>query len=161
MRKSSKTSKLRFTGLCEGNPPVSGGLPSQKDSYAKNVSIWGCHYVQWMGYTIGRLMTLRSHSSIMWFISRWSREPVRLRHHDDVIIWSHFPRYWPFVWGIHRPPVTSHHKGQRRGSLMFSLIFAWTYGNHGDVGHLTCHWAQYDVTVMMSRPILATCSVWY
>ena len=23
--------------------------------------------------------------------------------HDDVIKWKHFPRYWPFVRGIHRP----------------------------------------------------------
>ena len=27
--------------------------------------------------------------------------------HDDVIKWKHFPRYWPFVWGIHRSPVNS------------------------------------------------------
>ena len=27
--------------------------------------------------------------------------------HDDVIKWTHFPRYWPFVWGIHRSiPLT-------------------------------------------------------
>ena len=25
--------------------------------------------------------------------------------HDDVIKWKHFPRYWPFVRGIHRSPV--------------------------------------------------------
>ena len=25
--------------------------------------------------------------------------------HDDVIIWKHFPRYWPFVRGIHRSLV--------------------------------------------------------
>ena len=31
--------------------------------------------------------------------------------HDDVIKWKHFPRYWPFVRGIHRSPVTSQHKG--------------------------------------------------
>ena len=24
--------------------------------------------------------------------------------HDDVIQWKHFPRYWPFVRGIHRSP---------------------------------------------------------
>ena len=42
--------------------------------------------------------------------------------HDDVIKWKHFPRYWPFVRGIHRSPVTSPHKGQWRGGLMFSLI---------------------------------------
>ena len=42
-------------------------------------------------------------------------------HHDDVIKWKHFPRYWPFVRGIHRSPVNSPHKGQWRGALMFSL----------------------------------------
>ena len=44
--------------------------------------------------------------------------------HDDVIKWKHFPRYWPFVRGIHRSPVNSPHKGQWRGALMFSLIYA-------------------------------------
>ena len=43
-------------------------------------------------------------------------------NHDDVIKWKHFPRYWPFVWGINRSPVKSPHKGQSRGALMFSLI---------------------------------------
>ena len=42
--------------------------------------------------------------------------------HDDVIEWKHFPCYWPFVWGIHKSPVNSPHKGQWRGALMFSLI---------------------------------------
>ena len=27
------------------------------------------------------------------------------RYNDDVINWKHFPRYWPFVRGIHRTPV--------------------------------------------------------
>ena len=30
--------------------------------------------------------------------------------HDDVMKWKHFPRYWPFVRGIHRSPVNSPHK---------------------------------------------------
>ena len=38
--RSMKTSKLRVTGVCEGNPPVTGGFPSQKASNAENVSIW-------------------------------------------------------------------------------------------------------------------------
>ena len=29
------------------------------------------------------------------------------REHDDVIKWKHFPRYWAFVWGIHRSPLNS------------------------------------------------------
>ena len=48
--------------------------------------------------------------------------------HDDVIKWKHFPRYWPFVRGIHRSPVNSPHKGQWRGALMFSLICTWING---------------------------------
>ena len=32
--------------------------------------------------------------------------------HEDVIKWKHFPRYWPFVRGIHRSPVNSTHKDQ-------------------------------------------------
>ena len=48
--------------------------------------------------------------------------------HDDVIRWKHFPRYRPFVRGIHRTQVNSLHKGQWRGALLFSLICAWTNG---------------------------------
>ena len=31
-------------------------------------------------------------------------------NHDDVIKWKTFPRYWPFVRGIHRTPVIPHTK---------------------------------------------------
>ena len=48
----------------------------------------------------------------------FSQEYV-LSSHDDVIKWKHFPRYWPFVRGIHRWPVNSPHKGQWHGALMF------------------------------------------
>ena len=42
--RSKKISKLRVTGLCEGNPPMTGGFPSQKTSTAENVSIWWRHH---------------------------------------------------------------------------------------------------------------------
>ena len=35
---------------------------------------------------------------------------------DDVIKWKYFPRYWPYVRGIHGSPVYSTYKGQCRGS---------------------------------------------
>ena len=68
--------------------------------------------------------------------------------HDDVIKWKHFPRYWPFVRGIHRTPTTN--KGQWGGALMFSLICAWTnsWVNNRKTGDLRRHHAHYDVTVM-------------
>ena len=69
----------------------------------------------------------------------------------DVIKWKHFPRYWPFVWGIHRSPVNSPHKGQWRGALMFPLICTWRnrWVNNRESGVLRCHRAYYEVTVML------------
>ena len=47
-RRSKKTSKLRFTGLCEGNSPLTREFPAQRASYAE-VSIWWRHhiYLKW------------------------------------------------------------------------------------------------------------------
>ena len=28
-----------------------------------------------------------------------------LSHDDDIMTWTHFLHYWPFVWGIHQSPV--------------------------------------------------------
>ena len=42
-RRSKKTPKLRVTGLCEGNSPVTGEFPSQRASNAENVSSWWRH----------------------------------------------------------------------------------------------------------------------
>ena len=70
--------------------------------------------------------------------------------HDDVIKWKHFPRNWPFVREIHRSPVNFPHKGQWRGALMFSLIYArindWV--NNREAGDLRRQHGHYDVIVM-------------
>ena len=70
----------------------------------------------------------------------------------DVIKWKHFPRYWPFVRGIHRSPVNSPHKGQWRRAVMFSLICAWIndWVNSCEAGDLRRHRVHYDATVMKS-----------
>ena len=44
-RRSKKTSKLRVTGVCAGNSPVTGEFPAQKASNAENISIWLRHHV--------------------------------------------------------------------------------------------------------------------
>ena len=69
--------------------------------------------------------------------------------HDDIIKWKQFPRYWPFVRGIHRWPVNSPHKGQWRRALMFYLICARINGwiNNREAGGLGRHCAHYDVIV--------------
>ena len=56
--RSKKTSKLRHTGLCEGNSLVTGKFPAKKASNADNISIWWCHQdILWMT----QKLHLRSH----------------------------------------------------------------------------------------------------
>ena len=46
---------------------------------------------------------------------------IFVTHVHDVIKWKHFPRYWPFVLGIHLSSVNFPHKGQWRGASKFSF----------------------------------------
>ena len=46
-RRSKKTSKLRITGLCEGNSPGTGEFPAQRASNAEKISNWWRHHEQW------------------------------------------------------------------------------------------------------------------
>ena len=82
--------------------------------------------------------------------SDWHGEQGDTRH-DDVLKWEHFLHYWPFVWGIHRSPLNSTHKGQWRGALMFCLICIWINGwvNNSEAGDLRCHCTHYDVIIMV------------
>ena len=45
-RRSKKTSKLRVTGLCAGNSPVTGEFTAQIASDAENASIWWRHHAK-------------------------------------------------------------------------------------------------------------------
>ena len=61
-RRSKKTSKLRVTGLCEGNSPVTGEF--LRASNAQNVSIWWHHHVlEWFS-TICKCFYVRSYHKI-------------------------------------------------------------------------------------------------
>ena len=42
--RSNKTSKLRVTGLCEGNSPVTVQFPAQRASKTSNFSLWWRHH---------------------------------------------------------------------------------------------------------------------
>ena len=84
--------------------------------------------------------------------------------HDDVIKWKYFPRYWPFLRGIHRSPVNSPHKGQWSGALMFSLICPWinAWVDNCEAGGLRRHLVHYDVTTWSSNELQTLDSwAWY
>ena len=99
-RRSKKSSRLRVTGLCEGNSPVTCELPSQGCSNVENVFIWWRYHELSMKFRF----IINSGPNIIsvpsGFLTNFSRHSsdYKERHlHDDVIKWKHFPRYWP--WG--------------------------------------------------------------
>ena len=77
-----------------------GEFPAQRTSYAENVSIWWRYHdsVWWLGFCM-----IKGVSAGIWLLhTAHSRARYLSVHHDDVIRWKHFPRYWPFVRAIHR-----------------------------------------------------------
>ena len=92
----------------------------------------------------------------LFFMLVWSYQHTTSGLHDDVIQWKHFPRYWPFLRGIHRSPVNSPHKGQWRRALMFFFICARINGwvNNREAGDLRCYRTHYDVIVMGTDTVL-------
>ena len=93
--------------------------------------------------------TVRDYFWLLVSISRMPTDEIDTVH-DDVIKRKHFPRYWPFVRGIHRFPANSPHERQWRGALMVSLICVWINGwvNNREAGDLRRYRVHYDVTVM-------------
>ena len=91
-----------------------------------------------------------SSCSIRYCVTLGSSFLEHSRSHDDVIKWRHFPRYRPFVRGMHRSSVNSPHKGQWREALIFPLILAWTnsWVNNREAGDLRHYFADYDANVM-------------
>ena len=105
-RRSKKTSKLRVTSFCADRwiPRTNGQLhghffhfmtsswyiidinTSRKSSQEETITKHNNTSTKVMGYIVYCLFG-------------------SYHAHDDVIKWKHFPRYWPFVRGIHRSPA--------------------------------------------------------
>ena len=84
-------------------------------------------------------------------------------HHDDVIKWKHYPRYWPFVRGFIGHRWITLIKAQRRGALIFFFICAWinAWVNNNEAGDLRCHRAHYDVIIMIEWLTLKHLDRWF
>ena len=174
-QRSKKTSKLRVTGLCAGNSPVTSEFPAQMASNAENVSIWWRHH-DYPPHRLGAVHIagrynrreilhtchLRPDKTTTSHVRRSCKhdltsQPIKMRMflisslgtHDEVINWKHFR-----VTGLSvgNSPVTCDfpQRGQWRGDLMFSFICAWINDsvNNRDAGDLRRHLAHYDVIVM-------------
>ena len=123
-------------------------LPDSRDRHSQSTGPWG---------RANAAPGVRGSSGV------WPGRHAALCTAETDIWWRHqmetFPRYWPFVRGIHRSPVNSPHKGQWRGALMFSLICARINGrvNNGGTGDLRRHRAHCDVTVMRKFIVMDVC----
>ena len=139
---------------------LKGAIAKTNDPYLVYIYVALCHWKVNFAHEILRKITEQNKRGnrvcIVYCINKygginWVTDPcLNSKGHDDVIKWKHFPRCWPYVRGIHRPPVNSPHKGQWRGALMFSLICVWMNGwvNNDEAGDLRRHRAHYDVTVV-------------
>ena len=97
-------------------------------------------YEHLISYKLHIIVRFLEYNAALWPVHGLTR-PTVLKGDlfvHDVFKWKHLPRYWPFVWAIHRSLVNSPHKGQWRGALMFSLIGAWINGwaNNREAGYL-------------------------
>ena len=62
-RSKKKTLKLRITGLCAGNSPVTDEFPAHKASNAENVSIWWRHHELYLNE---HSVSTRNPSTLSW-----------------------------------------------------------------------------------------------
>ena len=166
--------------MCVGNSPIPGEFPSQRPVTRSFDVFFDLRLDEWLSKrsrgwwieTPSRPSWRHSNAHGLCFVVVWCRSVSPISYwrcwlidtersydslnaseaiHDDVIKGKHSPRYWHFVWGIHRSPVNSPHKGQWRGALMFSLICAWinSWVNNREAGDLRRHRSHYDVIVML------------
>ena len=91
--RSKKTSKLRVTGLCEGNSPVTGEFPAQRASNAENVSIWWRHHVSNSQFAIVSTHCFIPSLQNQWEITNLSPIMILLSQHVGEI--ARF--YWCIV----------------------------------------------------------------
>ena len=123
-RRSKKTSKLRVTGLCAGNSPVTSEFPAQMVSNAQNVSIWWRHH-GWRCFS--RVKSLTHYSDVA--CSSWSRKSTKTRIVVLKLVQTktkeikNSPHHWLFLRNL---PVTGSFPTQT-ASNPESISMAWLH----------------------------------
>ena len=103
-RRSKKISKLRVTGLCAGNSPVTGEFPAQMASNAENISIWWRHHayllhviVVWEEWILGVQFWRVNHSNMQQAIVYLVFNP--LWPSDAIWQWQHVVER-PYIFSL-------------------------------------------------------------
>ena len=116
----NKKSKLRVTGLCAGNSPVTGEFPAQRASNVENVSIWWRHH-DIGGSQCQRTDLLTKISQTCIGIRTWISNCIHIKHwgvisrpfsnlNGILIIKSqlNFRHRWVIIFQIHLMWLTMH-----------------------------------------------------
>ena len=82
-RRSKKASKLRVTGLCAGESPVTGEVPAQMVSNAENASIWWRHHIS---FFVNR--DYKREQTPLWMVSFDTLYERSLHDQKMQIIWQ-------------------------------------------------------------------------
>ena len=92
-RRSKKALKLRVTGLCEGNSPVTGEFSAQRASNKENVSIWWRHHEE-SPHTNSRPKP--NHNCVCWLSSI---------HHAGPVAGTTINKSWPCIFPMFSCPL--------------------------------------------------------
>ena len=91
--RSKETSKLRVTGLCAGNSPVTGEFPAQMASNAENASIWWRHH-EWGNYD----PLIPNHNNT--------------QHSWGILLMQHLHHSWKIAHNFHHTFTIASHRAQ-------------------------------------------------
>ena len=115
-RRSKKASKLRVSGLCDGNSLMTGEFPAQMASNAETASIWWRHHDpsnRWVWipsvllFTAGHIPQrwgCESSAACIchgwsqrtdWQLSKCGHRRILFAYYIGVMAWRHFSHYWP------------------------------------------------------------------
>ena len=144
--RSKKTSKLRVTGLCARNSPVTDEFPAQMASNAENVSIWWRHHVAVTGSTLNfihaccfaccRRVSL-SLSCDLWrrpWSGTWSSGKLPPRFPRRVIVtWLRLVPCRPIVSAVFGDCLLSNCTRPKARDIFWSFVFSlFSVGVFGD-----------------------------
>ena len=131
-RRSKKTQKLRVTGLCEGNPPVTGVFPSQRASNAEK-----CLHLMTLTWT---LFMIRWNYVSTWYVGSHLRHVLTSGQLIWLTIVGAFPWRLINLWFIAIPWAVI--RTSRKRDISISDDATWHIGAlsvwQDSVNMLTC-----------------------
>ena len=99
-KETSTTSRLRVTGLCAGNPPVTGEFPVQMASNAENVSIWWRHHEIGCDVLIMHCNGAMQQLLFVWLSWQFDSCAQGLLCNRLVFLWFGIARFIPIFSGL-------------------------------------------------------------